>query len=92
MLKISSIFILHDEYDKAKKNGYSKSCNTFVKKMGQGAGICIQKHLSKLGELHMRTPTLKKYIYCGSGTKLEYRLNSNDPNIRDPINNLDAIC
>ena len=40
----------------------------------------------------MRTPTLKKYIYCGSGTKLEYRLNSNDPNIGDPINNLDAIC
>ena len=29
---------------------------------------------------------------CGPGTKLEYRLNWNDLNIRDPINNLDAIC
>ena len=30
--------------------------------MGWGTGIDIQKHLSKLGELHMRTPTLKKKI------------------------------
>ena len=57
-----------------------------------GAGIDIQKHLSKLGELHMRTPTMKKYNYCGPGTKLEERLASNDPKIRDPINNLDSIC
>ena len=57
-----------------------------------GAGLDIQKHLSKLGELHMRTPTLKKYNYCGPGTKLEERLASNDPKIRDPINNLDSIC
>ena len=57
-----------------------------------GAGLDIQKHLSKLGELHMRTPTLKTYNYCGPGTKLEERLASNDPKIRDPINNLDSIC
>ena len=53
-----------------------------------GSGIDIQKYLSKLGELHMRTPTLKKYNYCGPGTKLEERLASSDPKIRDPINNL----
>ena len=57
-----------------------------------GKGVDIQKHLSKLGEIHMRTPTMKKYNYCGPGTKLEERLTSNDPKIRDPINNLDAIC
>ena len=57
-----------------------------------GGSLDIQKHLSKLGELHMRTPTMKKYNYCGPGTKLEERLASNDPKIRDPINNLDAIC
>ena len=57
-----------------------------------GGNIDIQKQLSKLGELHMRTPTGKKYNYCGPGTKLEERLASNDPKYRDPINNLDAIC
>ena len=57
-----------------------------------GGALDIQKHLSKLGEIHMRTPTMKKYNYCGPGTKLEERLTSNDPKIRDPINNLDAIC
>ena len=57
-----------------------------------GGALDIQKHLSKLGEIHMRTPTMKKYNYCGPGTKLEERLTSNNPKIRDPINNLDAIC
>ena len=57
-----------------------------------GGALDIQKHLSKLGEIHMRTPTMKKYNYCGPGTKLEERLTSNDPKIRDPINNLDSIC
>ena len=36
----------------------------------------------------MRTPTLKKYNYCGPGT----RLNHPDPKVREPINKLDAIC
>ena len=58
----------------------------------KGRGVDIQKHLSKLGELHMRTPTGKKYNYCGPGTKLEERLASNDPKYRDPINDLDKIC
>ena len=40
----------------------------------------------------MRTPTGKKYNYCGPGTKLDERLVSDDPNYRDPINNLDSIC
>ena len=57
-----------------------------------GGSLDVQKHLSKLGELHMRTPTMKKYNYCGPGTRLEERLSSNDPKIRDPINNLDSIC
>ena len=66
-----------------------KNKSKFIKK---GEGIDIQKHLSKLGELHMRTPTGKKYNYCGPGTKLEERLASNDPKYRDPINKLDKIC
>ena len=60
--------------------------------MGWGAGIDIQKHLSKTRRVNMRTLTLKKYNYRGPRTKLEYGLNWNDPNITDPINNLDAIC
>ena len=58
----------------------------------EGTGIDIQKHLPKLRELHMRTPTGKKYNYCGPGTNFKERLASNDPNYRDPINNLDRIC
>ena len=57
-----------------------------------GRGFDIQKQLAKLGQLHMRTSTGKKYNYCGPGTKLEERLASNDPRYRDPINNLDSIC
>ena len=90
-------------YKQAKENGYKGSYTKFVKEIGVasgptfrfpgfGGGLDIQKHLSKLGEIHMRTPTMKKYNYCGPGTKLEERLTSNDPKIRDPINNLDAIC
>ena len=68
-----------------------KNKSKFIKNQA-GEGIDIQKHLSKLGELHMRTPTGKKYNYCGPGTKLADRLASNDPKYRDPINNLDKIC
>ena len=57
-----------------------------------GSGFDLQKQLSKLGELHMRTPNGKKYNYCGPGTKLEERLASDDPKYREPINKLDAIC
>ena len=57
-----------------------------------GSGLDIQKHLSKLGELHLRTPTGKKYNYCGPGTKLEDRLSTSDPSIHEPINRLDSIC
>ena len=34
-------------------------------------GGANQKHLSKLGELHLRTPTGKKYNFCGPGTNLD---------------------
>ena len=57
-----------------------------------GAGLDIQKQLAKLGELHLRTPSGKKYDYCGPGTRLQERLNSNNPSIRDPIIRLDRIC
>ena len=60
--------------------------------LGFGSGVHIQKKLAKLGELHMRTPKLKKYNYCGPGTKLQHRLNHPDPKVREPISNLDAIC
>ena len=59
---------------------------------GKRNTLDIQKQLAKLGELHLRTPTGKKYNYCGPGTKLEDRLNSNDSKYRDPINKLDAVC
>ena len=57
-----------------------------------GGAVDIQKQLAKLGKLHLRTPTGKKYNYCGPGTKLGERLASSNPNYRDPIYNLDAIC
>ena len=38
--------------------------NDLGKKMS-GGKFEIQKELSKLGELHVRTPTGKKYNYCG---------------------------
>ena len=65
---------------------------TDIKGLDYGGAIDIQKHLSKLGEIHMRTPSMKRYNYCGPGTQLEKRLASNDPKIRDPINELDSIC
>ena len=34
-----------------------------------GGKFDIQRQLAKLGELHMRTPTGKKYNYCGPGTE-----------------------
>ena len=54
--------------------------------------LLIFKNLSKLEELHLRTPTCKKYNYCGPGRKVEKRLNSGDPKYRDAINKLNAIC
>ena len=75
-----------------KKSKFIKGVKDNVDHYKKGRGVDIQKHLSKLGELHMRTPTGKKYNYCGPGTKLEKRLASNDPKYRDPINNLDKIC
>ena len=38
-----------------------------------GGALDIQKQLAKLGELHLRTPTGKKYNYCGPGTELHER-------------------
>ena len=69
----------------------NKKYTTNRKDLDEGA-LDIQKQLAKLGELHLRTPKGKKYNYCGPGTKLEDRLNSNDPKCRDPINKLDAVC
>ena len=90
---------LKRSYDAVKKLGFTGSYTSFAKKIGAihkpaftfpgfGSGIDIQKNLSKLEELHMRTPTLKKYNYCGPGT----RLNHADPKVREPINKLDAVC
>ena len=73
-------------------HGYSDIAKATAKNYFTGSGVDIQKQLAKLRELHMRTPTGKKYNYCGPGTKLEERLASKDPKYRDPINNLDSIC
>ena len=40
----------------------------------------------------MRTPTGRRYNFCGPDTRLEERLASNDPKYRDPINVLDGVC
>ncbi|MCV6629839.1 MAG: hypothetical protein OIF50_08265, partial [Flavobacteriaceae bacterium] len=37
-----------DQYKEAKKRGYSKSYNTFVKEMGWGAGVDIHKAIGRL--------------------------------------------
>ena len=37
-----------DQYQKAKRNGYSKSYNTFVKEMGWGKGLDIHKAIGML--------------------------------------------
>ena len=57
-----------------------------------GGALDIQKHLSKLGELHMISPSVQRYRFCGPGTRLEERLASNDPKVREPLNVLDSIC
>ena len=75
-----------------KRKDGKRMHTTDIEGLDYGGAIDIQKHLSKLGELHTRTPTGKKYNCCGPGTKLEERLASNDPKVRDPINNLDSIC
>lgn len=73
-------------------NGIIRSLGKWIDRKQHGSSVDIQKHLSKLGELHMRTPSGKKYNYCGPGTKLEERLASNDPTYRDPINKLIKVC
>lgn len=82
---------LKRSYDAVKKLGFKGSYTSFAKKIGAvhkpaftfpgfGSEIDIQKNLSKLEELHMRTPTLTT------------RLNHADPKVREPINKLDAVC
>ena len=90
--KKSNCVICGKNKSKFIKNQAYKGVKDNVNYYKKGEGIDIQKHLSKLGELHMRTPTGKKYNYCGPGTKLEQRLASSNPKYRDPINNLDSIC
>ena len=94
---------LKRSYDAVNRLGFKGSYTSFAKKIkavhkpaftfpGFGSGIDIQKHSSKPEELHLRTPTLKNYNYCGPGTRLEERLNHPDPKVREPIDKLDAIC
>ena len=37
-----------DQYQEAKKKGYKKSYNTFVKEMGWGKGLDIHKLIDKI--------------------------------------------
>ena len=92
LMEKSNCVICGKNKSKFIKNQAYKGVKDNVNYYKKGEGIDIQKHLSKLGELHMRTPTGKKYNYCGPGTKLEQRLASSNPKYRDPINNLDSIC
>ena len=52
-----------DQYSEAKKRGYKKSYNTFVKEMGWGKGIDIHKWIGKLPKPKAGwTPSNYKYM------------------------------
>ena len=59
-----------DSYKEAKKNGYTKSYNTFVKEMGWGAGIDIQKLIGKLPK-PVKGWTLPGHKYTGPYNDLD---------------------
>ena len=64
-----------DQYKDAKKNGYSKSYNTFIKEMGWGKGLDIHKWIGKLPKPKSGwTPTSYKYMgpYNPLDKQLEY--------------------
>ena len=70
-------------------NMLEKAASYGTKELRGGRGLDIQKALSPLGELHLRTlPSLKKCNYCVPGTNLEKRLARGD----EGINRLDNVC
>ena len=70
-----------DSHKEAKKNGYTKSYNTYVKEMGWGAGIDIHKLIGKVRKPKSGwTPGQYKYMgpYNTLDKQLEYDKNSGE--------------
>ena len=62
-----------DSYKEAKKNGYTKSYNSFVKEMGWGKGIDIHKWIGKLPRPKAEW-TPGNYKYMGAYNPLDKQL------------------
>ena len=62
-----------DSYQEAKKNGYTKSYNSFVKEMGWGKGIDIHKWIGKLPRPKAGW-TPGNYKYMGAYNPLDKQL------------------
>ena len=62
-----------DQYKEAKKRGYSKSYNTFVKEMGWGAGVDIHKAIGRLPKPKSGW-TLPGHRYTGPYNPLDKQL------------------
>ena len=70
-----------DQYKDAKKNGYSKSYNTFIKEMGWGKGFDIHKLIGKLPKPKSGwTPSKYKFMgpYNPLDKQLEYDKNTGE--------------
>ena len=68
--------------NRAILKGQCEVCNTkksqFISKSKTGGDI-VSSVISKIPiEFHLRTPTGKKYSFCGPNTNLEKRLNADD--------------
>ena len=71
----------------------SSKC-TFISKSKLGGDI-VSSVISKIpAELHLHTPTGKKYSFCGPNTNLKARLNPDDTpkEWSKPINKVDEVC
>ena len=84
--------------NKAILKGICQICgskkNRFISKSKTGGDI-VSSVISKIPiEFHLRTFEGKKYSFCGPNTKLEERLNLDDPpkEWSKPINKVDEVC
>ena len=86
-----------DQYKEAKKRGYSKSYNTFVKEMGWGKGLDIHKWIGKIPKPKAGwTPSDYKYMgpYNPLDKQLEYDRKTGEVTKWhvQPYNKVDAIA
>ena len=65
-----------DQYSEAKKRGYSKSYNTFVKEMGWGKGLDIHNAILKIAP--KKGFVMPGHRYTGPGNPLEKQVRWDD--------------